>query len=223
MVEAVTYLRVSGKGQIRGDGFPRQRTVVQRHAKSRRMQIVKEFRDEGASGTNDLEHREGLASLLDFIESREIKVVLVERVDRFARDLMVGEIILGQFRDLGVRVITSDSGIDLTTSDDDPTRTLIRQVLGAISQFEKTVIVLKLRVARERIRKSKGRCEGRKPFGTKLGESTTLKRMKQLRRKSSSGSPMSFARIAEVLNFEEYCTRQGKPWRASSVRKILSR
>lgn len=53
----------------------------------------------------------------------------------------------------------------MTCGDDDPTRTLIRQVLGAIAQFEKSVIVLKLRAARERVRKSKGRCEGRKPFG----------------------------------------------------------
>jgi len=37
--------------------------------------------------------------------------------------------------------------VDLTSSDD-PTRRLIRQVLGAVAEFEKNVLVLKLTPAR---------------------------------------------------------------------------
>ena len=37
-----------------------------------------------------------------------MRLVLVERADRLARDLLVSEVILGQFRDLGVRVIAAD-------------------------------------------------------------------------------------------------------------------
>jgi hypothetical protein len=57
---------------------------------------------------------------------------------------MINEIIVDQLTRLGARVLTAD-GADLTTADGDPTRTLIRQVLGAVAQFEKSVIVLKLR------------------------------------------------------------------------------
>jgi DNA invertase Pin-like site-specific DNA recombinase len=85
-------------------------------------------------------------------------VVLVERADRLARDLIVGELILNQFRELGVRVIAADAGTELTASDEDPTRTLIRQVLGAVAEFEKTVTVSKLKAARVRKRKATGRC-----------------------------------------------------------------
>jgi hypothetical protein len=42
-------------------------------------------------------------------------------------------------------------------------------VLGAVSQFEKSVIVAKLRAARTRQRRVTGRCEGRKPFGEHPG------------------------------------------------------
>ncbi len=223
MTIAVAYLRVSGKAQVHGDGFPRQRATVQRFAKANRLTIVGEFRDGGVKGATDLEHREGLAALLDTIESDGVKVVLVERADRLARDLMVSEIILGQFRDLGVRVITADSGVDLTVNDEDPTRTLIRQVLGAVAQFEKSVIVLKLRAARDRVRKSNGRCEGRKPFGTRPGETAVLHRMRQLRRKQPGRPRTSFTKIAHVLNAEGHRTRMGKPWRGPTIRKILSR
>jgi hypothetical protein len=101
----------------------------------------------------------------------------------FARDLLVSEVILGQFRDLNVRVVAADSGTDLTAADEDPTRVLIRQMLGAVSQFEKSVIVAKLRAARTCRRRATGRCEGRKRFGEPPGEEPVLHRIRQLRRK----------------------------------------
>ena len=39
---------------------------------------------------------------------------------------------------------------------------LVRQVLGAISEFDKAMTVAKLRGARERKRRDVGKCEGRK-------------------------------------------------------------
>jgi len=104
-----------------------------------------------------------LAALLDRLESNGVRTVIVERADRLARDLMVQEVIVGQFSKIGARILTAD-GVDLT-SNDDPTRSLIRQVLGAVAEFEKNVIVLKLRAARERKRARGERVEGVKPYG----------------------------------------------------------
>jgi DNA invertase Pin-like site-specific DNA recombinase len=220
---ALIYLRVSGKGQINKGGFPRQRDVIRKYAKANNLEIVGEYRDEGVSGTKELEHRQGLAALLDHIESNGVQIVLVERADRLARDLMVGEVILGQFRDAGVSVIAADSGVDLTTGDDDPTRTLIRQVLGAVSQFEKSVIVLKLRAARERTKRKTGRCEGRKPYGYYPGEDKIIKRIKELYRKRPGEKRMGFRTIAGQLNKEGIFTRSGVPWSDTQVKSILTR
>ena len=41
------------------------------------------------------------------------------------------------------KVMTAD-GADLSSTADDPTRTLIRQVLSAVARFDKSVTVLKL-------------------------------------------------------------------------------
>ena len=221
--KALSYLRVSGKGQIKKGGFPRQRETIRKYAKSNNLEIVVEYRDEGVSGTKELEHRQGLAALLDHIESNGIDVVLVERADRIARDLMVSEVILSQFRGLGVKVISADSNVDLTTGDDDPTRTLIRQVLGAVAQFEKSVIVLKLRAARERTRRKTGKCEGRKPYGYYPGEDKIIKRIKQLYRKPRGEKRMGFRTIARQLNKEGIPTRSGVPWSDTQVKSILMR
>ena len=221
--KAVSYLRVSGKGQVDGDGFPRQRETIVRYAKAAGFELVGEYRDEGVSGTKDLDDREGLSDLLARIRSNGVRVVLVERADRLARDLIVGELILSQFRDLGVKVIAADAGTELTAGDDDPTRTLIRQVLGAVAQFEKAVIVSKLKAARVRKRRATGRCEGRKPFGTRPGEADVVAMIQKLRRKPRGGERLSFAAISERLNAERRPTRTGKPWAPETVRGIVKR
>ena len=221
--KAVSYLRVSGKGQVEGDGFPRQRDAVRKYAKAHGLDLVDEYRDEGVSGTRELADRAGLAALLDRLESNGVRVVLVERADRLARDLLVGEVILARFRELGVKVIAADSGVDLTVSDADPTRTLIRQVLGAVSQFEKSVLVLKLRAARDRTRRKTGRCEGRKPYGHRPGEQAVVERIITMRRKPRGGKRASYAKIADALNADKVPTRTGAPWAAETVRRIHQR
>jgi DNA invertase Pin-like site-specific DNA recombinase len=223
MAKAVAYLRVSGKGQIDGDGFPRQREAVEHYAKVAGLELVGEYRDEGVSGTKELEDREGLSELLARIRANGVRIVIVERADRIARDLLVSEVILGQFRDLGVRVIAADGGTDLTAGDDDPTRVLIRQVLGAVAQFEKAVIVSKLKAARQRKRRATGRCEGRKPYGSKAGEAEVVAYIRKLRRKPKGGDRLSFAGIAERLNVEGVATRTGRTWAAETVRGIVLR
>jgi DNA invertase Pin-like site-specific DNA recombinase len=82
----------------------------------------------------------------------------------------------------------------VTAADEDPTRVLIRQVLGAVSQFEKSVIVAKLRAARMRQRRATGRCEGRKSYGEHPGEEAVLHRIRQLHRKPRGCRRLSYGR-----------------------------
>lgn len=222
-MKAFSYLRVSGKGQVLGDGFPRQREAIEKYAKAHSIVIEEEFRDEGISGTTELADRDGLARLLDRIESNGVRTVLVERSDRVARDLLVGEVILGQFRDLGVTVIEAASGNELTADDADATKVLIRQILGAVAQFDKSVTVAKLRAARDRKRRNDGRCEGRKPFGARPGEQGVYDRIVALRKSRRGQRRMSYRKIAQALNAEGIHARSGKPWKAATIRNIVAR
>jgi DNA invertase Pin-like site-specific DNA recombinase len=133
---------------------------------------------------------------------------------------MVQEVIVGQCVKAGVRVLTAD-GVDLTNDGDDPTRRLIRQVLGAVSEFEKRVIVLKLRAARERKRARGERVEGVKPYGHFPAEQAVIDRMRQLRRKPAKGRRLSVAGIAAQLNAEGHTNRAGRPWSAQMVHHVL--
>jgi DNA invertase Pin-like site-specific DNA recombinase len=204
---------------VQGDGFPRQRAAIAAFAKGAKLELLEEFRDEGVSGTTELEGRPGLAALLDRIESNGVKVVVIERADRLARDLMVSEVILAQFAAAGAKVLTAD-GADLSSAADDPTRTLIRQVLAAVAQFDKSVVVLKLRAARERLRRKGHRVEGRKPYGFHPNERAIVAHMQALRDVPRDVRP-SFNTIAQQLNAEGHTTRYGKQWTPAGVFEAL--
>jgi DNA invertase Pin-like site-specific DNA recombinase len=218
---AVSYVRVSGKGQADGDGPERQRQAIARFAKGAGLMLVEEFSDLGVSGATELADRPGLAALLDRLESNGVRTVIVERADRLARDLMVQEVIVSQFMKAGARILTAE-GVDLTSGDDDPTRRLIRQVLGAVAEFEKRILVLKLRAARERMRARGERVEGVKPYGYDDREKAVIARMRGLRRKPPKGRRPSFAHIAAQLNTEGHRNRAGREWSAQMVHHVLS-
>ena len=186
--QAVSHVRVSGQGQVRGDGPARQRRAIQRYASTHKIAVIEEFADLGVSGATELADRPGLAALLDRVEHNGVSLVLVERADRLARDLMIQEVTIDAFTRAGVRVVTSE-GVDLTTDDGDPTRRLIRQILGAVSEFDKSVVVLKLRAARERIRRREGRCEGRKPYGYHPAEQARHPSHQGVETEASRGTP----------------------------------
>ena len=88
---AVSYLRVSGLGQVDGDGFHRQRESIQERARMLDLEIVREFRDAGVSGTKALQDRPGLTALVEHAAGNGARTVLVEKADRLARDLIDSE------------------------------------------------------------------------------------------------------------------------------------
>jgi DNA invertase Pin-like site-specific DNA recombinase len=224
VTKCFSYLRVSSVGQVDGDGFPRQREKIDAYCRAHDLVVEREFRDEGVSGTKEMSDRPGLKDLMVAIELNGVRTVLVERADRLARDLMVGELILKEFREMKpddpVRVIAVDTGTELTIGDTgDPTKVLIRQLLGALAQWEKTSLVQKLRAARERIRKGGVRCEGGPPFGIVEDEKAIVARMLELR-----GQNKTLSQIADVLNAEGHRTkRNGCRWHRTSVTRVLRR
>jgi DNA invertase Pin-like site-specific DNA recombinase len=213
-MKAHAYLRVSGKGQIEGDGFPRQLKAIREYAAAHDVQIVRVFREEGVSGTTDSVCRPAWSELMTVLHSNGVRTIVIERLDRLARDLMVQETIIADLQKNGFDLI-SVAEPDLMATD--PTRILVRQMMGEVAQYEKSQIVLKLRGARLRKRAKEGRCEGRKPYGFYDGEAEVVERLQALR-----ATGMGFDRIAAQLNAEGLKTRTGRPWHGLVVNRILT-
>ena len=198
--------------------------MIAKFAASAGVSVVEEFTDEGVSGTRPLADRPGLSALLARILGNGVRVVLVEKADRLARDLIEAELILRELSKAGVQVIEAEGGHDLSAGDDaNPTAKLIRQVLGAVAEFEKSALVAKLRAARNRVRAERGRCEGPAPYGELPEEAAGLTRLLQLARKPRGKPRRSLREIARILDEEGVPTRTGAAWSASSVQLILRR
>ena len=217
MIKSFGYLRVSGKSQLDGDGFPRQRLAIEAYAAANGLEIVQWFEERAVSGDTDFYDRPAWMEMIGALNG--VRTIVVEALHRLARDMGVQEYIL---KDLGRREIDLRSTLEQDIQNPDPTRVLFRQMMGAIAQYEKAMIVLKLRGARRRKRTETGRCEGAKPFGghpDRPEEKRALELMIGLR-----AGGMSTPDIADALNRNGLSTRHaGRKWFASSVSRILRR
>jgi len=216
-MKAYGYIRVSGQGQVEGDGPVRQEEAIRGYADKHGISIEKIYREDGVSGT--LEHRPALAQMMVALEQNGhgIKTVIIEKVDRLARDFMVQEAIIRDFRKNGFELISVCEGDELL--ENDPSRKLIRQMLGVIAEYDKDMTVLKLRAARERKRARDGKCEGRKTYEETMPE--LIAEIKKLRRKPKGARRMTHREVAEELNHKGHKTRLKKEFTAQIVQNIL--
>ena len=173
---AVAYLRTSSATNVGADkdSDKRQRTAIEAYAKRAGFKIVGEYYDKAVSGADRIDDRPGFREMLQQLASNGAKTIIVESPDRFARDLAVQLAGHDMLKALGILIIPA-SAPDFFT-EDTPTAVLVRQVLGAIAQFEKASSVAKLAAARKRKRESEGRCEGRKPLSETRPEVVALAR-----------------------------------------------
>jgi DNA invertase Pin-like site-specific DNA recombinase len=160
LMAAVGYIRVSSLSQGDADGPKRQRDEILRYAETNGFQVT-EFYKDLISGTK--ESRPALGQMLFDLEQSNVSVVIVESLSRMARDLLVQEVIIKDLKELDVSLVSVQEGVDLGSGD--PNRTLIRQIMGAIAQFDRVMTVAKLKAARDRKSAELGkRVEGRKPI-----------------------------------------------------------
>jgi DNA invertase Pin-like site-specific DNA recombinase len=134
MAKAFAYLRVSGKAQIQGDGFTRQLSAIKQHAAANDIKIVRVFREEGVSATKETMDRPAWADMMATLHSNGVRTIIVEKLDRVARDLMVQEAAIADIQKHGFTLV-SVAEPDLMAND--PTRVLMRQLMGAVAQYDK--------------------------------------------------------------------------------------
>lgn len=147
---AVAYYRTSSATNVGADkdSLERQKAAVRACARSLGLEITGEFYDAAVSGADPVDARAGFRDMMAAMLSNCARTILVENASRFARDLIVQETGYQALKAKGIELIAADSPESFVS--DTPTATLIRQILGAVAQFEKTMLVQKLRGARDR-------------------------------------------------------------------------
>jgi DNA invertase Pin-like site-specific DNA recombinase len=150
MPKAALYARVSG-----GDQHPEvQEDELRRYIKSRGWALYKVYVDKGFSGTR--EKRPALDALLADCHRRRVDVVVVWKFDRFARSLRQLVNALELFRKLGIAFVSCTEAIDTSL----PHGEMIFQIIGAIAQWERSLIAERVKAGLQHAR-SQGKRLGR--------------------------------------------------------------
>jgi DNA invertase Pin-like site-specific DNA recombinase len=205
--KAVAYLRTSSAANVGEDkdSDKRQRAAIAAYAKRRKIEVVAEFYDAAVSGADPVDQRPGFADLLNRIESNGIGRVLVESPDRFARDLTVQLVGHDQLKAMGVELVPANAPEFFT--DETPTAVMVRQILGAVSQFQKAELVAKLKAARERT----GNLGGPDRYPEEV-----IKLAKRLTKRK-----LSLRKISNKLEEAGHLNANDKPYAAQSIKNMI--
>jgi DNA invertase Pin-like site-specific DNA recombinase len=219
-MKAVMYLRTSSATNIGGDSEDRQKEAIAKYADSQGYEIVSGAYDQAVKGSDSIHEREGFAQLIQYCVENDVTIILCENASRFARDVIVQELGYRELKKLNLQLIPVDAP-DYFTGDS-PSLNMIRQILGAVSEFEKSNLVSKLRGARERVKAKNGKCEGRKSLQELMGKPTFISMLRQV--KSLRKNNKSYASIARVLALKGYCQPQtGRPFNQSQIMRLIKR
>jgi DNA invertase Pin-like site-specific DNA recombinase len=131
------YARVS---TINGQQNPEmQLRELREYAVRRSLDVTSEYIDRGVSGSKD--SRPALNRLMADAKQRKFDVLLVWKLDRFARSLKHLVNALAEFEALGIAFVSLRDNLDLTT----PAGRLMFQIIGAMAEFERALIQERVR------------------------------------------------------------------------------
>jgi DNA invertase Pin-like site-specific DNA recombinase len=224
----VALTRVSTKGQVDRWGLPAQRKAIRQRVKRDGHRIVAWLSDDGITGTLDETGRPGLFEALKMVRDGKADGIIIAEIGRFARELTVQEAVLAKVWALGGIVVTADGGEVQEDDPDDPMRTFIRQVMGAVMQLERGMITKRMRNGRKAKAEAGGYAGyGSPAFGqraidgelvTDEQEAGTATMIREL-----AGQGWSVRKITAHLNDQEIPSKRGGAWHPMTVSRVLQR
>lgn len=151
--KAALYTRVSSNGQ----NPKMQESELVEYVKRRGWVVYKVYTDKGISGAT--QRRPALDSLLNDCRRGRVDVLIVYKFDRFARSLK--QLISGfeLCKELGIDFVSITEAVDTSV----PAGELVFQIMGAVAQFERSLIVERVRAGLLHAR-AQGRRLGRPPL-----------------------------------------------------------
>jgi DNA invertase Pin-like site-specific DNA recombinase len=224
----VAYLRVSTDRQAEeGFGLGVQEKTIRGWARANGHRVALWCRDEGVSGSNGVEDREGLPEALTALRDGRGDGLVVARLDRLARNLSVQEAVLAKVWDLRCDVYAVDLGLVARDDPDDPMRTALRQMVGVFAQLERSMISKRLRDGRRHKAEQGGYAYGAPGLGYRAeggelvaddAEQAVVNRIRELH-----AAGQSTRQIAATLEAEGHRTKRGGSWQSMTVARVIAR
>jgi len=170
--DCLIYMRTSSMTNSKGDSVKRQKSSIMKWVKSNGYTVKGEYWDIESGKMDTMERTEFMKMIYDS-ETMGIKVLVFSDQSRLSRDIIVQESTFRLLSSRGYSLVSSENPESFLS--DSPTNSLIRQIMGSFSEFDRSSTVHKLKVSRIRKRESNykkgifgvtrnrtGKCEGSK-------------------------------------------------------------
>src|SRR5215218_9645886 len=162
-IRAALYVRVSSEEQVEGYSLEAQDRAGRLYCDAHGWDITEVYRDEGRSArTDDLAKRPAFQQLLVDAEAGLIDVVVVHKLDRFARNLRVTLETLERLERVRVGFVSISEQMDFTT----PIGKVVLATLAAFAQYYSDNLSAETKKGKAE-RKAQGLFNGVLPFGLK--------------------------------------------------------
>jgi site-specific DNA recombinase len=226
-MDLIAYLRVSTDKQAEeGYGLDVQADDVAAYAAANGHTIVATYTDEGVSGSNGLALREALPEALLALAAGNGQALLIPALHRLSRDMLLQEQLLREIWSMGCEVLSAlGSEASLRDDPEDPARRMLRVILGAVNEYERTLIVLRLRKGRAAKHAGGGYAYGSPGYGYAAHEKALvavdheqaiIARIHGLRKDGATTRA-----IANVLNGEGVRAKRGGRWHPETIARIV--
>ncbi|MCF2625935.1 recombinase family protein [Fusobacterium perfoetens] len=168
MKYAVGYIRVSSERQVKeGQGLEIQEKSIRKYCKENNIELINIFSDEGISGAESLDKREGLAQAIEQIKSlsktnKPVDYLIAQKLDRVARNTMLLGYLEFELTRVKCSIISSEQKFE-----DTPNGGLMKDIIVAFASFEKKMINMRTNSGKKNKLSKKLHTSGNIPIGYK--------------------------------------------------------
>lgn len=221
----VLYARTSGSGSGE-ESLDAQCERSEAWAHRQDHEVVGRHRDESVAGTLPVQERPGLRAAVSAVKDGCAAGLLVPGLDRLAREAWQQEAALLAVWQHGGVVLEAGHGEVPRDDPDDPTRKLLRLIMGAVWGFDRDVQVKRMRQGRERKASRGGYIGGYVPYGYRVVDKEFVEvaaEQAAIARMTALCSYMSYEAVAGRLTAEGFAAPAGGAWHKTTVRQITNR
>lgn len=221
MLTGVIYARVSTEEQVsEGYSINAQKELLQEYAKTRNIQIVDEYIDEGRSGKS-IEGRPEMQRLLKDARDNKFDTVITYKLDRLARKTRDSLDIVETLERHNVQLMSYSENIDTTT----PGGKMFYTLISSFAEMERSTIIDRVKMGMNQ-RAKQGKWNG----GIVLGYDVIDKELVINEKESAiiqeifdlANRGHGFKKVAYMLNKKGYKTKKDRDFSIATVKGILN-
>ena len=220
-MKAIGYIRVSTEEQAKnGISLDMQRSKIAAYTALEDMDLIETVADEGLSGCS-IKGRPGIQTVLEMVKTKQVKAVIVYKLDRLARNTVEALQIAKLMDRHGVALHSITEKLDTKSA----MGRFFFTLMASIAEMERGIIGERICAAMSRKREKGEACNNNPPYGFQIegyqlvpnpSEQRIIMRIEELRLQKYTIHGM-----IQQLSMEGLFNRRGKPFGKTQIHNIV--